>query len=235
MSDLYLSQGEVTAIKAIDVRNVEERVMAALNQACSTGLNDLNLWNSGSHINAQLRRYERDLADYAKAKAAAKRFETRSRAWSSGNDLIYAIVGMQRRADEQEKETELMRVNDVVLRPYRFSEDIQVRVNYQWRRTVNDSWAFRTIIFLQKVDVRPDYTLPQPKRKLSAAKQEEQRQELLYRHWEQLRRLALDAVREFLKSGGDGMAIPEEFEAKPSGRDRYLNNFSCDFWRIGTS
>lgn len=78
--------------------------------------------------------------------------------------------------------------------------------------------------------MRSDYTQPQPTRKPSAAKLEEQRQDTLYSHWDHLRALALHSVREFLKAGGDGLTIPEKFEAKPGRTDRYLNNFSCNFW-----
>lgn len=28
----------------------------------------------------------------------------------------------------------------------------------------------------------------------------------------------------------DGLAIPKSFEAKPTPGDRFLNNFSCNFW-----
>lgn len=231
MSTLYLSQHEITAIKAIDVREVERRVEQALDGACATALYDLHLSSCGLHIAYQLHKYERDLMNYAKAKAATKRAETRSRAWISGHDLIYVVRDMQQRVGEQEKETELLRIDDIIAPPYRFRDRIEVHVHYQWRRTVEDPWTFGTITFVHDVDMRPDYTLPQPKRKLSAAKQEEQRQETLYGRWEQLRRLALHAVREFLKSGGDGSRMPETFEAKPAARDRYLNNFSCDFWR----
>jgi len=235
MNALYLSQQEMRAIKEIDVREAERCVEQALDRANANILYDLQLLGCGQHITDQLRRYERDLANYAKAKTATKRAETRSRAWSSGHDVIYAIRDMQLRVEEQEKETELIRIDDIIAPPSQFRDRIEVRVHYQWRRTVDDPWAFGTISFVHDVDMRPDYSLPQPKRKLSAAKQEHKRQETLYRHWEQLRGLALYAVREFLKSGGDGIMIPETFKAKPARENRYLNNFSCDFGRVDES
>lgn len=60
---------------------------------------------------------------------------------------------------------------------------------------------------------------------------EQERQDKLYRHWEHFRMLAINAVREFLQKGGDAATIPERFVARTSGRDRHLNNFSCDFWQ----
>ncbi len=230
MSSLYLSQHEMTAIKAIDTREVERRVDQALDEGRPTTLHGLDLSSSGSHIATHLHRYERDLANYAKAKAATKRSETRSRAWSSGHDLVYAVRDMKRQVEEQEKEVQLLQIDDQITPPYRFGDRIEVRVGYRWRATADASWTFGAITFFHVVDMRPDYTQPQPTRKPSAAKLEEQRQETLFRHWDHLRMLALQSVREFLKSGGDGSTIPEEFEAKPGRTDRRLNNFSCDFW-----
>ncbi len=230
MSSLYLPPHEITAIKAIDVREVERRVSQALEEERPSALYELQLAGSGSHIASRLRRYERDLANYAKAKAATKRSETRSRAWSSGHDLVSAVRDMKQRVEEQEREVQLLRIDDQIPPPYRFANRVEVRVSYQWRATVDAAWGFGAITFFYNVDMRPDYTRAQPARKLSAAKLEEQRQETLSGHWNHLRLLALHSVREFLKAGGDGSTIPKEFEAKPGRADRYLNNFSCDFW-----
>ncbi|RSY81078.1 hypothetical protein DAH66_15410 [Sphingomonas koreensis] len=230
MSSLYLSHREMTAIKAIDIREVERRVSQALYEGRPSALYELQLSGSGSHIASRLHRYERDLANYAKAKAATKRSETRSRAWSSGHDLVDAVRDMKGRVEEQEEETQLLRIDDQISPPYRFGDRVEVRVGYQWRASADAAWAFGAITFFHNVDMRPDYTRPQPARKPSAAKLEEQRQETLFRYWDHLRMLALHSVREFLKSGGDGSTIPKEFEAKPARTDRHLNNFSCDFW-----
>lgn len=230
MSILYLSQHEMMAIKAIDVGEVERRVDEALDEGRPTALYGLHLSGSGSHISTRLHRYERDLASYARAKAAAKRAETRGRAWSSGRDLLYAVHDMKRHVEEQEKEVQLLQINDQITPPYSFRDRVEVRVGYQWRPTTEDAWRFGAITFFHNVDMRPDYTRPQPKRKLSAPKLEEHRQETLFGYWDHLRTLALHSVREFLKLGGDGSTIPEEFEARPARTDRHLNNFSCDFW-----
>lgn len=230
MSGLYISQHEVSAIKAIDACEVERRVQQSLDEGRPTALSGLNLWSSGSHIANHLHRYERDLANYAKAKAARKRSETRSRAWSSGNELVYAIRDMKRLVDEQEREIQFFRIDDLISPPYRFRDRVEVRIYYQWRTEAGSDWRSGTITFFHDVDMRPDYTRPQPTRKPSAAKLEEQRQDTLLRHWDHLRMLALQSVRQFFKAGGDGSTIPDVFEAKPSRTDRHLNNLSCDFW-----
>lgn len=231
MGELYISQHVKTAVRAIDVRELERLVEQALWEQRATALYDLHLPNCGPYVAERLRRFERELAAFAKAKAAKKREETRGRAWSAGSDLRWAIREVLQRIEEEEKETQLCRVDDLISPPYRLRERIDVRVGYQWRRTVDDEWSYGSITFVHDVDMRPDYTIPAPKRKPSAAKQEQDRQETLYRHWEQLTRLALHSVREYLKSGGDGNAIPETFQAKPDAHSRWLNNFSCDFWR----
>ena len=100
MNGLYLSQHELSAIKAIDTHEVERRVSQALDEGRPSVLFGLNLSNAGSHITDHMHRYERDLAKYAKAKAATKRSETRGRAWSSGRDLIYAVRDMKQRVEE---------------------------------------------------------------------------------------------------------------------------------------
>ena len=235
MSAFYLSQHEKEPLKALDIRKLEQLVDQALWDGRATGLYDLHLSSCGPNVGERLRRFERDLAEYAKSKAAKKRAKTRTRAWSTGHDLLHAVRDMIRRMEEEEKETQLFRIDDMIRSPCRFRERLELRVNYQWRPTIDDQWRFGTITFTHDVDMRPDYTRPQPKRKLSAAKVEEARQETLYRHWEHLRMLALHAVREFLKGGGDGTAIPQTFQAKPAARDRYLNNYSCDFWRAEAS
>lgn len=230
MSSLYISQHEMSAIKAVDACEVERRVQQSLDEGRPTVLSGLNLSSCGSHIATHLHQHERDLANYAKAKAATKRSETRNRAWSSGHDLVYAVRDMKRLVEDQEKEVQLLKIDDLISPPHRFRDRVEVRVCYQWRTTADAEWVFGVIIFFHDVDMRPDYMRPQPARKPSAAKLEEQRQDTLFRHWDHLRMLAMHSVREFLKSGGDGSTIPKEFEAKPSRTDRHLNNFSCDFW-----
>ena len=231
MNGLHLAQHELSAIKAIDVGEVERCVDQALGTASASPLFNLNLSCCGPVISDHLRRYQRDLASYAKAKAPSKRAATQGQSWIAGRDLVFAVRDTQQRIEEHEKETELLRVNDDIAPPYRLSDRIEVRVPYQWRRKVDDSWVWGSITFVHNVDMRPDYTQQLPKRKPSAAKLERERQDSLYRHWEHLRVLAVHAVVKFLRSGGDGTAIPESYSASPAARDRFLSNFSCDFWQ----
>lgn len=227
-----LSQISLLAtIEALEIRLFEDLVEQAIWNQRKTAFHNLHLASCGPFVAERLRRFERDIAEFSKAKAAKKRAETQTRARRSGSDLLHAIRDMQHRMVEEEKETQLFRVDDVISPPYRFRDRIEVHVGYHWRHTVHDEWIYGSITFIHDVDTRPDYTLPAPKRKPSAARQEEARQETLYRHWEHLMTLALHAVRGYLKSGGDGSAIPKTFETKTDGRNPWLNNLSCNFWQ----
>jgi hypothetical protein len=116
------------------------------------------------------------------------------------------------------------------MQPHHFGESMNVRVSYRWRRTVDDEWTFGSITFVHKVDLRPDYTMPAPKRKPSAVKQEQDLQNRLYQAWEHLMRGALHSVRDYFKEG-DGGKILETFQATVDSHTRGLNNYSTQFWR----
>ncbi|MBZ9648139.1 hypothetical protein K9B33_11320 [Sphingobium sp. 3R8] len=230
MGRLYLSDHEIAAITAIDTNAVREGVRHALDEGGASALRSLHLSATGENIGHHLNRFERDLAAHTKAKAAPKRKETWSRAWDSGQDLIYAVHSAKERAEKQQVETQLLFIDDQIRPPYRFSDRVEVDVHYRWRGRPEDPWNFGTIAFFHDVDLSRDYTVPQPARKLSRAKAEAQREATLFDRWDHLRMLALDAVREYLTTGGDASLIPKRYEAKPDRNDRHLNNFSCDFW-----
>jgi len=146
-------------------------------------------------------------------------------------DLVQAVRDMKNRMEEEQQEQELFVVEDSVMHPYRFTPRMNVRVSYRWRGTADESWTYGSINFLHEVDTRPDYTLPTPKRKPSRAKQEDEFQDKLYRVWDHLRSSALHSLREYLKSGRDRSAIPENFQVTTDSYTRGLNNYSTQFWR----
>lgn len=228
---LYLNEHERSALASIDGDALHKLIDEAVWSGRSSALHVLRLASCGAHVAGRLRRFERDLDSYAKAKSAQKRNDTRERANDAGADLVRAVREMQARMVEEEKELERFRIDDLITPPSLLRERIEVRVSFQWRDTAADGWRSSSITFSQKVDLSPDYTRPQPKRKPSAREQAEARQDELYRHWEHLRMLAIHSVREYLKKGGDGTAIPRLFEARAGAHSRYLNNFGCDFWR----
>lgn len=230
MSEIYISEHEKAALNAIDEQVLRQRIDHAISERSSRVLDDLPLLNCGQHVSECLRRFVQALTEYAKAKSSQKRTETEDRAQDNGRRLIFAVQDMQSYLEKQETELQLVRIDEPISRPAHFNEQINVRISYRWRRIVEDQWTRGSIVFTHKVDMRPNRYIPAPKKPLSAAKQEDARQEQLYGHWKHFKWMAINSVREYLRSGGDGIAIPDTFQAKLDAHSGLLNNFSCNFW-----
>lgn len=231
MHQLYLTDEEKSALRSIDLQRLRDRVDAAISHKSPSGLYDFPFSQCGPYVGQKFRYFQKYLADFAKSKAARKRADTYEQAYAAGSRLVSAVREMQVRAAKEDKECELCRVSFTGIQPRTFSQKISIRIDFQWRNAIEDAWTRGDITFVHNVDMTPDYTLPQPARKPGPTQRERERQDELYRHWEHLHDLALQSVREYLVGGHDPAAIPKTFDAKPSRSDRYLNNFSCDFWR----
>lgn len=230
MSEINIPSDERDALKAIDTNVLNKLIEQCLYEERPSALRILRLESCGPYAASQLRAYEKALAEYSKAKAARKRAETEYRARRAGSYLAHAVQQMKHRVETEEKEGLLFYVDDQILPPHRFSEQVTVRVSYRWRRAIEDEWAYGSVTFSHEVDLRPDYTMPLPTRKLSAAKQEQERQGKLFGEWEHLMKLGLYSLRDYFKGGGDGSTIPQSFQAKTDSCSRGLNNFSAKFW-----
>jgi hypothetical protein len=183
------------------------------------------------YVASRLRAFEQALAEHGKAKSAKKRAETKDRAQHAGSDLAHAVRQMKHRMETEEKEGQLFYVDDQIIWPYSFSEQLTVRVGYRWRHAIEDDWTHGSITFSHRVDLRPDYTMQTTKRKPGAAKLEQNRQDKLSHEWKHLMGLALHTIREYFRAGGDGNAIPPTFQATTDPYSRGLNNYSAQFWR----
>lgn len=230
MGEINLPRDQQDALAAIDTRDLQGIIEEAVREERSGTLRQA-LLRCGPYVETHLHYFERALAAHTKAKAARKRAETASALQRAGYDLSSAVADMKRRVETERKDGELFFVEDSIRPPYRFSKQLSVRVSYRWRRAVADPWMFGSITFHHDVDLRPDYALPTPKRKPSAAKQERDLQDRLYQVWEHLMRGALYSVRDYFKDGGDGDAIPDTFRATVDNYSRGLNNYSTQFWR----
>ncbi|PKP93539.1 MAG: hypothetical protein CVT77_05345 [Alphaproteobacteria bacterium HGW-Alphaproteobacteria-16] len=228
---LYVHPGDADALRSVDLRELERLVDEAVWQSRSGELHSLRLASCGQYVSGRLYRFDQAIAAHNKAKAAKKRAETAVQVRRAGMDLVQAVRDMKNRMEEEQQEQELFVVEDSVMHPYRFTPRMNVRVSYRWRGTADESWTYGSINFLHEVDTRPDYTLPTPKRKPSRAKQEDEFQDKLYRVWDHLRSSALHSLREYLKSGRDRSAIPENFQVTTDSYTRGLNNYSTQFWR----
>lgn len=232
MGEINIPRDEQHALKAVDTNVLDKLIEQCLHVERPDALRILRLESCGSYVASRLREYEKALAEHGNAKAAKKRAETEYHVRRAGSDLAHAVRQMKHRVETEEEEGLLFYIDDQIMPPYRLSEHVAVRVNYRWRRAPEDEWVHSSITFSHDVDSRPDYTAPLPKRKPSPAKQEQDRQEKLYREWEHLARLGLHSVREYFRGGGNGATIPQTFQAKTDRYTRGLNNYSAEFWLV---
>ena len=230
MGEINIPRDEQEALRAVEYDVLNQLIDQCLREERSSTLRPLRLGNCGPYIASKVRAFEKALDTYGKAKAEKKRTETRYDALSAGRDLENAVLLVKQRMATEEEEGQRFHVDDLIMPPHRFGKRMSVRVSYRWRPSAADPWAYGDITISHDVDMRPDYTLPPPKRKPSAARQAKERQETLYREWEHLKSLALHSVRDFFRSGGNGAEIPKALQAKPDAHTRGLNNFSAKFW-----
>jgi hypothetical protein len=231
MGEINIPGDQQNALQSIDTNELDRLVDQAIREERSGDLKRFPLTSCGPYISTKLHYFEQALTKHRAAKAPRKRAETENTLRRAGSDLSFAVGAMKRRMETEQKEGQLFYVDDQVISPHRFGERLSVRVSYRWRRAVDDVWTFNTITFVHDADSRPDYTIPVPKRKPSAAKQEQDRQTKLYQTWEHFMRGALYSVRDYFKEGGDGDKIPETFQATVDSHTRGLNNYSTQFWR----
>ncbi len=231
MVEINIPHDQQVAIAAINASDLDRLIEQAIQEERSGDLHRLALANCGSYIATKLHSFDRALAKHREAKAQRKRAETGDALRRAAHDLSFAVGAMKQRLETEQKEGQRFSVEDQIMPPHRFSKHLSVRVSYRWRRTVNDEWRFGSITFVHDVDLRPDYTAPAPKRKPSAAKQEQDLQTRLHQTWEHLVRGALYSVRDYFREGGDGDKIPDTFQATVDSHSRGLNNYSTQFWR----
>ncbi len=230
MGEINIPRAEQEALRAVEDDVLNQLIDQCLREERSSALRPLRLDNCGPYIASKVRAFEKALDTYGKAKAEKKRAETRYDALSASRDLVHAVLLMKQRMAAEEEKGQRFHVDDLIMPPHRFGERMSVRVSYRWRPSAADPWAYGDITISHNVDMRPDYTLPPPKRKPSAARQAQERQETLYHEWEHLKSLALHSVRDFFRNGGNGAEIPKVFQVKPDAHTRGLNNFSAKFW-----
>lgn len=230
MAVTNISRNEYEALKTVDLEVLRQRIKQCINEEKSYGLRDHQLDACGFPVITHVGIFERALTEYCQAKSPKKRAETLYSAERAGRNLVDAVSNQKALADQQQQERTLFYVEDQIIPPTRFTNKLSVRINYQWRKTPDDSWTAGSINFTHDVKPQHDFMAPRPARKPSAARKEQERQDSLYREWENLKNLALFSLNEYLRNGGDGSAIPAEFKAKADPRTDQLNNFSAQFF-----
>lgn len=182
-------------------------------------------------MGSELGAFERAMAAHNKAKAFAKREQTKADLLHAGRDLAHAVAAMKDRVETEQEEGQLFRIDDQMRSPFHLSNRLTVSIDYSWRSSPASDWARGQITFIYAYSPLPDYSQPLSKRKPSKAKAARDHQDELYRQWEYLKGQALCAVRDFFRQGGTGHDIPEALDAKPDPYSGTLNNFSCRFWQ----
>lgn len=231
MGEINISREEQSAISDIDASELDRLIDKAIQGEQSGDLHRLPLTRCGTYVSTKLHYFDQALTRHRIAKSARKREETGDALRRAGRELSFAFSAMKQRMETEQAEAELFQIDDQIIPPYRFTKTMSVRVSFRWRQTIADEWQRGSITFVHQHDPRPDYTTPTPKRKTSAAKQEEQLQNQLYQTWEHLMSGALCSVRDYFRDGGDGAKIPETFQVTVDSYSRGLNNYSTQFWR----
>lgn len=232
MGEINISTDELNAINSIDVNELRQLIDRAINNEQLGDLARLPLSRCGLYVSNLQHYFRLDFEKYLSAKSQKKREQTEYTLRRSGDKLVYAIYDLKQRVECEQKEGELFYINDRIVPPIFLNERLSVTVSYKWRQTADNEWKYGNVTFLHEVIFRPDYLTPPPRRKPSAAKTRQMRQEKLYQTWEYLMRSALCSVRDYFREGGDGDKIPEYYKVTSDKYNNSLNNYSTQFWRI---
>lgn len=229
MSYSDISHAARKALKAIDESELEKCIDKCLYEEQSYYLQDLRLYDCGPYVTQQLFCFEKAVTALQISKSSKKREEARYAALKAGRDLTAAFSQMRAGVSEVEAEEVTFSVDEQNFPPTTFSERLFVRISYSWRIDQNADWQFGNITFSYLAVEQPSYFSIEPARKISAARQKQEKQEDLYRTWEHLKAICKESVHNYLKGGRDGSQIPKTFTVKS------LNNFGANFWdRIDT-
>ncbi|CEG10192.1 hypothetical protein BN961_03629 [Afipia felis] len=229
--EINLPDDQRTAIAAIDIRKLDELLDQTIQEEQSGNLHSLHLSACGTYIATRFHSFQQALLKHREARSPRKRTETGNYLESARRDLVFAVQAMQRRIEEEKKDEQYFHVQGELAPPCSFGKRLSARVSYRWRKTVDDEWAHGSITFVHDVDLTPRYGQPHPKRKPSAAKQQQQEvQKQLSDTWEHLMQGALYSVRDYFRQGSEAGNIPETFQAKV-GSSGFLDNYSTVFWR----
>lgn len=231
MTYINLPSDQQAAISDVDEAVLRAAVRKCLDEERIEPIHGLGLSDCGPYVGTKLHGFQQAIAEYSKAKAYAKRERTRQDAMCAGNELIHAVQQMKGRLETEREEGELFFIDDQIRLPIHLSKRLSVQVLFRWRASSSADWKHGHLTFVYDFSPLPSYTLPQPKRKPSAARTARDLEDSLYREWERLKAQALFSMREFFRDGGDGDDVPEVFGVRPSPYGGGLNNFSCNFWQ----
>ncbi|MCU4180178.1 hypothetical protein [Bosea sp. BH3] len=230
MGEINLSIREKDALKSVDRNALGKTIDRALDGESLADFHRMRLADCGPYVAGKLSAFETAIRRYRDAKSARKVSETRESAVRAGYTLSNAFAAMVDRMKTEERFDELFHVDDDNFRPHHHHPDIDIKVSFRWRKTVDEAWTYGAITFSHTYRARSRYGDSAPKRKPSAAKREAALQEEIAREWKHLYKTALYTVRDYFQAGGDGSTIPKTFRAVTDSQGS-LNNFSARWWQ----
>lgn len=231
MTFINLPNDQKRAISAVEDNALQDAIRKCLEEECVAPIRELRLFQCGPYVSSKLQDFEKQIIAYGNAKSYAKREEVRVGAVRAGSNLVYAVEQMKSRVETENEEGQLFWVDDQIMPPFHFGSRLTVRILFRWRQSSTEEWRHGHINYVYDYTPPFDYSQMQLKRKPSKAKSARDLQDRLYEEWARLKMQALQSVREFLRNGGDGAAIPQDATAKPSQYGGGLNNYSCNFWQ----
>jgi len=231
VGDLYCSKFELEALSAVDARALDAAIHRCLDVRNSYALNAFRLDACGPYVASKAREFDAALRAFAAAKASKKIESTGSMARRKGGSLGSALRRAQEAVETLAWEGETFHVFDDVLPPTRFTPDMSVRVNYQWRASTSSPWTHGSIEFTHRLVSKKDYAQPPSKRVPSAAMAARKQEDDLFAEWDHLRKLALWSVRDYFRDRGVAGDIPQVFPVKLDRYSQRLDNHSAEFWK----
>ncbi|MCG8910272.1 MULTISPECIES: hypothetical protein [Pseudomonas] len=230
MGEINTSRFEREALKALNMTELRKQVDNLVHSGQSGQLHGLGLTECGQFVGTNLHAFERALLEHRQAKSPTKRDRTMDSLLRAGRNLIHAVEERRRVVEEEEHDSMLFTVDDMVDKPTFFSQKLTVRVSYSWRAEREAKWMIGSIDFIYECDRVPSAEALAAGQKKGMARAKRERQVALQSEWNFLRRSALFSVRDYFKNGGNGAEIPKTYEVRKHPHGSVISHRSTDFW-----
>ncbi|WP_426954574.1 hypothetical protein [Muricoccus radiodurans] len=216
LNELRLSPDERTALRAVEPARVAAVTQEALDREDTSRLTPLaRLRDAGRYVAGRLANLEDHLRKATTGRTGSLRDRAREEALSARQELLQAVERTRERADEEEREEQIFRVEQS---PGMQEPDfpVRVRLSFMWKDSASSAWRSGRIAYIYSPSHAPAAGGRRgagglTRRGVEAAKAE--------------RFVTLSAIRsveDYLREKGTGEGIPEQVRI----RDETLDNFS---------
>lgn len=230
---LYLPESEKIALYSVDGHEHWKAIANAVDHQDMRYLSHLSLDRCGPAVAGRRDELAISIAKLRESQSSLTRRRRRVDVDRAARALSFVLNALIERARKEDEDRKLFVVNHLVDPPLALREEMSVWVSFSWRRSEEDQWSYGHIVFKHRYRPRISVDDAKRARKRSAAQREDDLEAALEREWTYLRDGALYAVRDYLRQGGDGQKIPEEFKVVTDRYTGALDNFSCKFWTGG--